>query len=332
MAPGRDDGRRGLCPRRTGVHDGRRTRPREPAPQRSPVERNVRRVGGGAARRSSLIDDRSPGRCAASADGRRRCYRPGLVNGRLGPRWPGARRRLRRLRGLPRNGRRRRRVRRSGDRRRGRRGGGRRVGRGRGRGRSRAPGSGAQLYRRGRRRVRGRRRSRIDGRRVDGRRRRSRCDGCRCRGSGSERGSGGGRGRRRLGRRRPGARREQTERVDVPLGLGRDANPEVDAGYGMLRVTARSHRPDRRSLRDRVALGHRDRTEMDERHRVPVGRDDRHATAVGRKRACEANRAGGRRANRRPFGPRDVDPAMLARRVGVAAERERAEHLTVCRP
>ena len=179
----------------------------------------------------------------------------------------------------------------------------------------------------GRRRVRRRRRRlrrRSCRRRLRGDdRRRGRGGGCGCRG-----GSGYG---RRLHRCRR-ARWEQAERVDVALGLRRDANTEVDGGHGVLCVTARAHGPDRRPLGDRVALGDAERAEMNQRHRVPVGRQDRNAAPVGRERAGEAHRAGRRCANRGPVGPGNVDPSVLARRIGVAAERERTEHVAVGRP
>jgi hypothetical protein len=100
----------------------------------------------------------------------------------------------------------------------------------------------------------------------------------------------------------------------------------------MLGLTARPHRRDGGALVDRVALLDFDRPEVDERDGIPVSREDREAAPVGRERAGEAHGAGRRRADRRRVGPRDVDPAVLPRGIGVAPEREGPEDVAVRGP
>ncbi len=190
-----------------------------------------------------------------------------------------------------------------------------RDGRGRCRGnrRGRARRGGGRRARR--RRHRGRRsRGRRDGcRRRDDHRRRSRIgDGC--------------------GRRRGRTRRQQAEGIDVALLLRRTPDSEMDARDGLLGRSARSHRPDRRALRHRVALRDADRAEMDEGHREAVCGEDRDAAAVRGQRPGERDDARRGRADRRSACPGDVDATMLTTRVRVRAEHERPQHRAVGRP
>ena len=188
-----------------------------------------------------------------------------------------------------------------------------------------------------------------DGRRRSARRPRRSRGGSGGRSSHGRRGSHGsrrgGRGRRDRRSRGDGRRRrrclrarcrrtrgEQPERVDVPFLLRRDAHAQVDARYRMLGLTARAHRGDRRALLDRVALRHLDRAQMNERHRVPIGREDREAPPVRRERAGEAHRAGCRGTDRRSRRARDVDAAVLPGRVRVTGQGERPEDVTVGGP
>ena len=126
------------------------------------------------------------------------------------------------------------------------------------------PGGDRASRRRGRRcgRRRGRRRGRCDRRRG--------CHGLR-------------RGRRlRTRRGRRGPLRQQTERVDIALLVRGVPDTEMDARDRLLGRPARAHRPDRRALRDGLALRDADRPEVDERHGVAVLREDRDASAVRR--------------------------------------------------
>ena len=69
--------------------------------------------------------------------------------------------------------------------------------------------------------------------------------------------------------------REEPERVDVALRVGRDADAEVHVRAGMLGLAARPERPDGLALGDEGAAPHGGLTEVKERDRVPVGRPDR---------------------------------------------------------
>ena len=145
----------------------------------------------------------------------------------------------------------------------------------------------------------------------------------------------GRRTRRRTGRgsrRRDRTRRQQPERVGVALLVGGSSDPEVDGRDGLLRRAARADRADRAALGDRVALRDDDRPEVDERDGVPVRREDRDAAPVGRQRARERHDARRGRSDGRAVRTGDVDAAVLPTRVGVRAERERAEDRAVRGP
>ncbi len=145
-------------------------------------------------------------------------------------------------------------------------------------------------------RLRGRAPWRADRRQRDGRRR-----GCGCRSghgrcseSGRRSGRRGldGRGRRRI--RDGGPRREQRERVQVPLVLRGPPHAEMDVGLADLGLAARPDRADRRSLRDGRMQRDSDRAEVSERHRVAVGGLDREALPRGGDRAGERHGPCGR--------------------------------------
>ncbi len=154
--------------------------------------------------------------------------------------------------------------------------------------RRRRLGGGRRGRRRARRRIRGgrsgcrfaARRRRLGGRRrrLGGWRRRRR--------GGIDRGRGrrGEPGRRRWER---WARRQQRQRVDVPLLFGRSANAEIDERNCELRRPARPDRPDRIALGDRLPAPHTVATEMHQRHGPAVGRPNRHCVAVRRHGAGE---------------------------------------------
>jgi hypothetical protein len=100
----------------------------------------------------------------------------------------------------------------------------------------------------------------------------------------------------------------------------------------VLRVAARTEGADHSSLVDHVALGHRDRLEMEERDGVAVRREDRDAAAVDRDGARERDGAGGGTADGRAGIAADVDAAVLPGRVAIRAELERAENRSVGGP
>jgi hypothetical protein len=97
-------------------------------------------------------------------------------------------------------------------------------------------------------------------------------------------------------------------------------------------LDARPDAPDRVALGDHPAPFDEQRTELRQRHRMAVRGADRHDEAVPGDGAREGDLAGGRRDHRRAELACDVDAAVLAARVGVGAEPERAEHLPACRP
>jgi hypothetical protein len=143
-------------------------------------------------------------------------------------------------------------------------------------------------------------------------------------------------GRSRCGRRRSLgalARREQAERIDIPLRLRRDADAQVHVRFGHGLLVARADGSNRRALGDGVALVNGDRSELHVGHRVPVRGLDRDGLPVVRNSARERDKAARRGADSRSHGPADVDAAMLARRVRMGRiEGKGAKHRPVRRP
>jgi hypothetical protein len=140
----------------------------------------------------------------------------------------------------------------------------------------------------------------------------------------------GGRGRRRA--RGHGARRQEPERVEVAVGLGREAYAQMDVWNGPFGVPGRAERADRRSFGDRRIARDRDRAEMDERDGVAVRSPDRDREAVSRHRAGERDAASARGEDRAPGASAHVQTAMLAPSVRVGSEAEGAENLSRGRP
>ena len=100
-------------------------------------------------------------------------------------------------------------------------------------------------------------------------------------------------------------------------------------------VLGRAARPDRShdsALADDVALLHRDRAEVDERHRMAAGRLHCHDLSVRADGSGERDDARARRKNGLVTLARHVDPSVLAARVRVAAVDEGLEHLPRGRP
>ncbi len=128
------------------------------------------------------------------------------------------------------------------------------------------------------------------------------------------------------------ARRQETERIDVPLGLGRDANAEVHVRLGRHKVGARTDRSQYRALFDRRAAHDRRRAELERRHRVPVSGLNRDDAAAVRDGADEGDRTGRRCADARALAGGDVDAPMLTPRVRVRRKGKRSKHRTVRRP
>jgi len=99
----------------------------------------------------------------------------------------------------------------------------------------------------------------------------------------------------------------------------------MDVRIGHLRLVGRADRPDDVAFRDRGALAHRRRAEVDERDGQAVAGLDRHREAVLRDGARERDAAGRRCADTLAKTAADVDSAVLAARVRVVAERESAQ-------
>jgi hypothetical protein len=65
----------------------------------------------------------------------------------------------------------------------------------------------------------------------------------------------------------------------------------MDVRQFVLRCAARSYRTDHGTLADSVTFRHRDRAEVDKRHRMAAGRLDRHDLPVRTDGAREAHDA-----------------------------------------
>jgi hypothetical protein len=106
----------------------------------------------------------------------------------------------------------------------------------------------------------------------------------------------------------------------------------VDVRRVVLGCAARPDRSHDSALPDDVTLLHRDRAEVDERHRMAAGRLHRHDLSVRADGAgeCDDARAGSK--NVLLTLARHVDPSVLAARVRVAAVDEGLEHLPRGRP
>jgi len=142
----------------------------------------------------------------------------------------------------------------------------------------------------------------------------------------SRRSRGGG----RLGLRR--ARREQAQRVEVAVRLGRHSDSEVDVRLGMLDLSARADGADALTLLDRGADPDAHGPEMDERDRVAVLGADRHAEPCMRHRAGECDHAACGCAHVGPREPPDVHAAVLPAQVRIVLGEKALEHRAVDGP
>jgi hypothetical protein len=144
----------------------------------------------------------------------------------------------------------------------------------------------------------------------------------------------GWRGRRRGYRRRVGGspRRKHAQRIDVVVVFGVEPDPEMDVRHGVLGLAGRARIGDRLPLGDTVAAFDAQPAEVRERRLVPaVGRDG-HGEAVRGHGTGERDVARGRSPDREGALERDVDTAMLPRRVPVGPDGESAQHRTVRGP
>jgi len=131
--------------------------------------------------------------------------------------------------------------------------------------------------------------------------------------------------RRRSGRRRRrgGRRRQEGERVEVALLVRGRANAEMHVRPCLLGRSGRADRPDPIALGHHRALRHRERAEVREGDREPVGGQDRDALPARGHDPGERHLTAGGRNDGRPGRRADVDPAVLARGIRMRrVERE----------
>jgi hypothetical protein len=130
--------------------------------------------------------------------------------------------------------------------------------------------------------------------------------------------------RRRDGRRESLARRQEPERVDVPVRVRRDPDAEVDVRLRVLRVARWADQPDRRPLLEQCVRLDGDRAQVDEGDGVAARGPHGDGAAAARDGAGEADDATDRRAHLRARRAGDVDAAVLSPGVGVVSEHERS--------
>jgi hypothetical protein len=106
----------------------------------------------------------------------------------------------------------------------------------------------------------------------------------------------------------------------------------MHVGHLVLGRAARPYRPDGGALPDDVTFAHRDRAELNKRHRIAAGCLHRHDLPIRADGAREANDAGGRCEDRLLAVSSHVDPSVLTARIRVAAVDKRLEHLSRGRP
>jgi hypothetical protein len=134
-------------------------------------------------------------------------------------------------------------------------------------------------------------------------------------------------------RRRRNTRRQQGQRIDVPLRIARHARAEVDVGLRQVDHAARPDRPDDRAFSHERPAHHCDRPEVDERGGVAERRLDRQRLTPGRHRSRERNDSLRRGEHRAAARSAEIDAAMLAARIRVrVVERKRPQHRTVDGP
>jgi hypothetical protein len=122
------------------------------------------------------------------------------------------------------------------------------------------------------------------------------------------------------GGRRP--RRQEEQRVEVAVLLGRQPDAEMDVRHGRLRIPGRADRADPLAFLDSGVPLHPSRAEMDERDGVAVVGLNGHGQAARRDRAHEGNRACSGRQDCLAAVAADVDAAVLSGCIGVGTEAE----------
>jgi hypothetical protein len=139
-------------------------------------------------------------------------------------------------------------------------------------------------------------------------------------------------GRRPRCRRRAGGtpRRKQFEWVDVALTRA-DPDTEMNVCEVVLRLARWARLCDDIALRHTGTAPNAEGPQMSEGRLVVACRDG-HGQPVRRQQSCKCDLTGNRRSYRRRGSEGDVDASMLPGGVGVAADREPAQHGAVRRP
>jgi hypothetical protein len=114
--------------------------------------------------------------------------------------------------------------------------------------------------------------------------------------------------------------------------FGGQANAEVDVWLCPFGVPAGTDRAYDLALFDRRSRPHADRSQMNERDRVAVGRANRQAQALVRQLPDEGGDAGCGCSNVGAGRRRDVDSPVLAAGVRIIVSHERPQHRAVDGP
>ena len=130
------------------------------------------------------------------------------------------------------------------------------------------------------------------------------------------RGTGRRRGRLHWGRRNLGDLKED-QGIEVSLRILDAPNAEVDVRHGQLGDAARADAADLLPFGHRCAARHRERAEMDERHREALLGQQRKRLAAGRDGSREGHRGINRRQDGRARRRADRDATVLSRSLRV---------------
>ena len=141
--------------------------------------------------------------------------------------------------------------------------------------------------------------------------------------------------RRRLHRRRllrcmPW--RQERQRIDIAVRIGRAADAQVHVRLGPFGLTAGADRGDDVALAHAGPDGDADRAEVDECDRPAVLGADRQAQPLMRQLSGVRSHPDGRRPNVGPRRRADVTPSMLTARVRIVVGDERPQHRAVDGP
>ena len=114
--------------------------------------------------------------------------------------------------------------------------------------------------------------------------------------------------------------RQDRQRVDVSVLVGRDSYPQMHVGRRLLGLAARTDGPDDVALEDLLPPADGNGPEVNERHGVAVVGADRDGQASARNGACKADQPRRRCAHGSIRSRSDIDATVLAPGVGIASE------------